>query len=481
MVCDFRLSAYGGVPVHISAFIVDTDQGPSCCQPDGQDWGEESDSGISDTAHSDSDDENIEKEKNPEESEEEEVAMDLECETILFDSASPLSQVQGLDTVMGLTPPPENGLLDLGAGQDALEAELVHIDEQLMNIEDDLGHIDEAFVMMDQQLAESISEDVYDNPGFATEDGFGLNLDTLGVDSNEELGNPFDEWQRDALADIEELALDSVDTEVPANVHTADPLVSSQEVLVDSSVSSNEMGSILRDPDLFPTDQANSGSAILEDFDEDLFGSSNLSKVGSRSEQVVRQDVTLPQMEMEVTRANLLPRRPVPPLVELREESVDKELLEQVSMAEVEEEDEDLIMRVLRESNIDFDEIPLTTEDVKEEEVKVEMLKEEEIKEEVIDVEEVGFELSLTDGASAKVEIDYDKLHEDIKSNFESVDDGSAVAEFTLDSFDGQSPSQHAFHHDHNYLGGSSKEGPAILGERSAAATRRRNASESSG
>jgi len=477
-----RLSAYGGVPVHISAFIVDTDQGPSCCQPEGQDWGEESDSGISDTAHSDSDDENIEKEKNPEESEEEEVAMDLECETILFDSASPLSQVQGLDTVMGLTPPPENSLLDLGAGQDALEAELVHIDEQLMNIEDDLGHIDEAFVMMDQQLAESISEDVYDNPGFATEDGFGLNLDTLGVDSsNEELGNPFDEWQRDALADIEELALDSVDTEVPANVHTADPLISSQEVLVDSSASSNEMGSILRDPDLFPTDQANSGSAILEDFDEDLFGGSNLSKVGSRSEQVVRQDVALPQMEMEVTRANLLPRRPTPPSVELREESVDKELLEQVSMAEVEEEDEDLIMRVLRESNIDFDEIPLTTEDVKEEEVKVEMLKEEEIKEEVIDVEEVGFELSLTDGASAKVEIDYDKLHEDIKSNFESADDGSEVAEFTLDSFDGQSPSQHAFHHDHNYLGGSSKEGPAILGERSAAATRRRNASESSG
>ena len=135
MVCDFRLSAYGGVPVHISAFIVDTDQGPSCCQPDQQDWGEESDSGISDTAHSDSDsDENVEKEKNPEESEAEEVAMDLECETILFDSAtSPLSQVQGLDTVMGLTPPPENSLIDLGAGQDALEAELVHIDEQLMN------------------------------------------------------------------------------------------------------------------------------------------------------------------------------------------------------------------------------------------------------------------------------------------------------------------------------------------------------------
>merc|ERR1711887_17962 len=131
----------------------------------------------------------IEKEKNPEESEEEEVAMDLECETILFDSASPLSQVQGLDTVMGLTPPPENSLLDLGAGQDALEAELVHIDEQLMNIEDDLGHIDEAFVMMDQQLAESISDDVmYDNDMFNNNlidiNPPDVNLDNLGIDGD---------------------------------------------------------------------------------------------------------------------------------------------------------------------------------------------------------------------------------------------------------------------------------------------------------
>ena len=275
--------------------------------------------------------------------------------------------------------------------------------------------------------------------------------------------------------------MDSVSTEVPATVEALDHLFSGQEVLVDSSANQASSGSILSDPDLFPTDETTSGSAILQEFDEDMFGGCNLSKVGAQADRVVRQDVALPQMEMEVTRTNLQPRRPAPPTVEVREESVDKELLEQVSMAQVEEEDEDLIMRVLRESNIDFDEIPLTTEEVKEEEVKVEILKEEEIKEEVIDVEDVGFELSLTDGASAKVEIDYEKLHEDIKSNFESVDDGSEVAEFTFASFDGQSASQHAFQHDHNYLGGSSKDGPAILGERSAAATRRRNASESSG
>ena len=64
------------------------------------DWGEDSDSGISDTAH-DSDDENVEKEKKPNaDSEEEEMdmeaeALDMEAEARLFDSmVSPLSTVQ---------------------------------------------------------------------------------------------------------------------------------------------------------------------------------------------------------------------------------------------------------------------------------------------------------------------------------------------------------------------------------------------------
>jgi len=476
-----RLSAFGGVPVHISAYIVDTDQGAACCNGGQEDWGEESDSGISDTNH-DSEDENVEKEKNPEESEEE-VAMDLECETILFDSVSPLSTVQGLDSVLGLTPPPEDNLLGLGAGQDAMTAELVHIDEQLMNIEDDLGHIDEAFIMMDQQLAESISEEVYDSSAGFSADTSSINLNNLGVEPIEEMTNPFDDWQRDALADIEELALDSVSTEVPATVQTLDHLFSSQEVLVDSSASQTNSGSILSDPDLFPTDETTSGSAILQEFDEDLFGGCNLSKIGAQADRVVRQDVALPQgAAMEgASQAWRLP-------MEDKEDSVDRELLDQVSMAQVEEEDEDLIMRVLRESNIDFDEIPLEleNEEVKVEDVKeevVEIMKEEDIKEEVVDVEDIGFEVSLTDGASAKVEINYEKLHEDIKSNFECDEDGSAVAEFTFSSgqeYQQQSSSQHAFHHDHDYLSRGIKEGPAILGDRSAAA-RRRNVSESSG
>merc|ERR1711962_845672 len=123
--------------------------------------------------------------------------MDLECETILLDGdMSSQSTIHGLDSVLGLTPPPEENMIDLGAGQDALEAELVHIDEQLMNIEDDLGHIDEAFIMMDQQLAESISDDVYDNDVFtnhaetaaaAAASSTEFNLDNFGVEESEEL------------------------------------------------------------------------------------------------------------------------------------------------------------------------------------------------------------------------------------------------------------------------------------------------------
>merc|ERR1719206_1176345 len=91
-----------------------------------------------------------------------------------------------------------------------------------------------------------------------------------------------------------------------------------------------------------------------------------------------------------------------------RQSSVDKDLLEEIDVADVnvDQNDEDIIMQVLRESNIDFDEIPVDTEEVVKTEVK-----EEDIKEEVIDVEEVGFELNLVEGASAKVEIDYEKLH----------------------------------------------------------------------
>ena len=499
MVCDFRLSQYGGVPVHISAYIVDTDHGGSCQE---QNDGAESDSGISDTNHDSdqetTDQEDGEKEKNPDD----DCDMDMECETILEDFVNPVD-VLGLQAIVGLTPPPEDqdytnqDILGLGTGQDALEAELVHIDEQLMNIEDDLGHIDEAFIMMDQQLAETISDDVmYDNDMFNNNlidiNAPDVNLDSLGIEGD----NPFDDWQREALADIDDLVLDNVSNDdlqtIPSNNNF------NMEEVISQSNNNEKDDEILQDPDLFPTDETTTGSAILEDFDDDLFGGAQ-SKLSVRSEidRLIKNDVVMPQMPVKTNASQ--PYKPITPLPEInvepeentlfnvtesslsRDSSVDRDLLEQIDVADVnvDQNDEDIIMQVLRESNIDFDEIPVDSEEV----VKTE-LKEEDIKEEVIDVEDVSFELNLVDGASAKIEIDYEKLHSDIKSNFQETEDGSAIAEFTL------SPhlsltytpgfNSRAFENDHNY-GIAAKIEPTLLSESAASASRRRNVSESSG
>jgi len=489
-----RLSQYGGIPIHISAYIVDTDHGS--CQE--QNDGAESDSGISDTNH-DSDQESTdqedgEKEKNPDD----DCDIDMECETILEDFVNPVD-VLGLQAIVGLTPPPEDAqdILGLGTGQDALEAELVHIDEQLMNIEDDLGHIDEAFIMMDQQLAETISDDVmYDNDMFNNNlidiNAPDVNLDNLGVEGD----NPFDDWQREALANIDDLVLDNVSNDDLQNIPSNNSF--NMEEVISQLNSNDKDDEILQDPDLFPTDETTTGSAILEEFDDDLFGGAQ-SKLSVRSQidRLIKNDVVMPQMPIKTNASQ--PYKPIVPISEeiveqeenilfnvtecslSRDSSVDRDLLEQIDVADVnvDENDEDIIMQVLRESNIDFDEIPIDGEEV----VKTE-LKEEDIKEEVIDVEDVSFELSLVDGAAAKVEIDYEKLHSDIKSNFQETEDGSAIAEFTL------SPhlsltynpgfNSRAFENDHNY-GITAKIEPTLLTESAASASRRRNVSESSG
>jgi len=492
-----RLSQYGGIPVHISAYIVDTEHGSCMDQNDGA----ESDSGISDTNHDSdqetTDQEDIEKEKNPDD----DCAMDMECETILEDLVNPVD-VLGLESIVGLTPPPEDhndDLLGIGNSQDALEAELVHIDEQLMNIEDDLGHIDEAFYMMDQQLAETISDDVmYENDVFnnnlldipASE----VNLDTLGLEGD----NPFDDWQRESHSNIDDLVLEDVSGVDLQNIPNDNTF--NTEEIINHSNTLNRDNEILNDPDLFPTDEATTGSAILEEFDDDLFGGAQ-AKLSSRSdiERLVKNDVVLPQMPVQTNASQ--PYKPIAPLPEeifepeeatptvnvtettvSRQSSVDKDLLEEINVTDVnvDQNDEDIIMQVLRESNIDFDEIPIDCDDLVKSEVK-----EEDIKDEVIDVEDVSFEVNLVDGASAKVEIDYDKLHSEIKSNFQEADDGSAIAEFTLGA-DISIPfnsgfNLRAFEHDHNY-GVAAKMEPTILSEAAvASSSRRRNVSESSG
>jgi len=510
-----RLTAYSGVPVHISAYIVDTEHNHGSCD---YDQGSDSDSGISDTVHDDSEEdemENVEKEKNPTDDE----YCDMECETILDDFVDP-DDVIGLESIIGLTPPPDDDLmvgpLDIGTGQDALEAELVHIDEQLMHIEDDLGHIDEAFIMMDQQLAESISDDVmYDNDVFNNYDQLTepeVNLDNLGIDADLDINldnNPFDDWQRESHSDIADLVFDNVGSQELQNLPSSSMLNVGEE---DSGIlanTENNMIELLNDPDLFPTDEAMSGSAVLEDFDDDLLEVDNhhsKHSVQLQVDRLVKNDVILSQMPLKCNASQ--PYRPSMSTLSLSdiaeependqlegtilpdtesEEDDDKELSDHITVdqLEVDEEDEDLIMQVLRESDIDFGSVSIDINDDKGEVVKViDIVKDEDIKEEVIEVEEVSFDLNLADGATAKIEIDYDKLHNDIKSSFLSFEDGSEVAELSLDPL---APQPHdfnalAFENDHNYLSSTSmKLEPSPTTSGGVTGNRRRNESESSG
>jgi len=343
--------------------------------------------------------------------------------------------------------------------------------------------------LLHQQLAETISDEsmyetdnMYNNAIAATE----VDLDTIDIVGN----NPFDDWQREALSDLNDLVLDNeVQTEVlsvaaPRNIESE---VESQA----RTVEDKKEEEILHDPDLFPTDQTQSGSALLEDFDEDLLES---KLIRSDLDKIVKQDVVLPQMSS--LQNSSAPYRSVAPASLLdhpsyseqtdnltqtaassKESSVDRDLMEEINV-EVDQDDEDIIMQVLRESNINFDEIPIDIEGLKvEEEIKL-----EDIKEEVVEVEDIGYQISIVDGAAAKAEIDYDQLHSDIKAKFQEADDGYSFAELTLGSqfSDAYNPgfNSRAFENDHSY-GVTTKLEPSGLLEPTT--SRRRNVSESSG
>lgn len=427
-----RLSALSGLPVHISAYIVDTGDSNGCFG----DTGSDSDSGISDTAHDDSEEEYDSKAKEKASSSDEDVCdndMDMEVETVL-ENLVHNENLLGLNSIVGLTPPPEEDiaispdLLDLGTGQDALEAELVHIDEQLMNIEDDLGQIDETFLMMDHQIAQTISDDETFNhaDAMAAED---INLDAL------EPNNPFDDWERDALTDLGDIVLEDVDLpQFPALPDVSEP----------NFIEESELENLV-DDNLLPIDPNISGTPGLEDFNDDLFENTEIisSKFGLDASlgEIVKNDVILSQSPFLTNSSNPYGAASLSTNVnEVKGEPVKEEV----------KLEEDMIMQVLRESNIDFNDIPLTDEDLVKQEDK-ELVKEE-VVEESIDIDEVAFEVSLTDGASAKVEIDYDKLHDEVKSRFTSAEDGTEIAEIDIDSeaVDEFSFNPYAFDNDHS-------------------------------
>ena len=77
-----------------------------------------------------------------------------------------------------------------------LENELVHIDDQLITIDDNLDDINDTFLHFDEQLAVHLEEEEDDDE---ISDSAAL-LDM--VDFN---ANPFDEWQMETNADLEDL------------------------------------------------------------------------------------------------------------------------------------------------------------------------------------------------------------------------------------------------------------------------------------
>merc|ERR1719281_1090423 len=118
--------------------------------------------------------------------------------------------------------------------------------------------------------------------------------------------------------------------------------------------------------------------------------------------KIVKQDVILPQMSSlqnnasqpygSMASSSLLDNQNNNPehefnvtesvaAVSSKESSVDRDFMEEINV-EVDQNDEDIIMQVLRESNINLEDIPIDIDGLKiEEEVKV-----EDIKEEVIEV-----------------------------------------------------------------------------------------------
>lgn len=85
--------------------------------------------------------------------------------------------------------PQENFILD----PEIVENELVHIDDQLITIQDDLEEISDAFLHLDEQLAVHIEEE--ENDGF-------LASELLeSVDYN---ATPFDNWLRDERRGVDE-------------------------------------------------------------------------------------------------------------------------------------------------------------------------------------------------------------------------------------------------------------------------------------
>ena len=141
----------------------------------------------------------------------------------------------------------------------AIQYELLHMDEQLMNLDYNIEDLDEAFIKMDEEIALTFSED----------DLMNQDQDMEGFD--EEIfdrPNPFDDWERESFSAIPDLLqLDAINEE---------PLFPVQEEIRERE-NLDDLG-------------LNLGVAELDEFDLNMLNSPSTTELLSEDE-ILRNDV----------------------------------------------------------------------------------------------------------------------------------------------------------------------------------------------
>lgn len=220
-----RISSYQGIPVEISAYVVNTPEPAVASSSSSSTTGAnrpetDSDSGISDTEAtpsnfgSDSESDKEDDRASPEGSRDEEEELLLlpvqEFEEIIVSDAqgeesnnnnNKTDEDVDLDSVVNpydilegpvgpaFLPDPED-----------LENQLFQIDDQLITIDENLDEISDEFLHLDEQLAAHIDEE--DENAAAYFDTIDHLLDHGGPEQPRT--NPFDEWQMDSHRDLDE-------------------------------------------------------------------------------------------------------------------------------------------------------------------------------------------------------------------------------------------------------------------------------------
>ena len=212
-----RISLYQGMPVEISAYVVNTPEPVPNGSGSGSSGGGEnrpetdSDSGISDTEvtpsnfGSDSESDKEEDRASPEALEEELPILEFQeailPEANLGEEIKTEESMEDEDLERLINP---HDILEGPLGPaflpdpEDLENQLFQIDDQLITIDENLDEISDEFLHLDEQLAAHIDEEE-DNAAYL-EDLLDVSIPEPASSS----GNPFDVWQMDAHRGLDE-------------------------------------------------------------------------------------------------------------------------------------------------------------------------------------------------------------------------------------------------------------------------------------